>query len=421
MEVYKFGGASVKDANAIRNLHRIIISAGTEQLLVVISAIGKTTNALEQVVYAHYHDTGEAFVQLQRIKEVHKDIARDLELEDLLRSGLLDDLFVEAEWLLEDTVHDSYDYLYDQIVAIGELLSTRIVAAFLEKNELPVVWIDVRDVIKTDDSYRNASVDWTVTAANINAIIRPLITSGKIVLTQGFIGSTTELNTSTLGREGSDYTGAILASEVNATSLTVWKDVPGIMTADPHVDKSARLLLKLDYLEALEMTYYGAKVIHPKTIKPLMDKSIPLLVRSFHNPVQHGTSVSSFPDEQYPPLKVVLEDQILLRLSTLDFTFVVENHFSEVFQLVVKHKIKIHLLKNLALSLSLVISPAPEHLRAFIDDLKTIFDVSEERGLKLYTIRHFKPEDINHIKKSGILLIEEYSSETAQLLVQCTS
>ena len=418
MQVYKFGGASVKDVEGIRNLERIIANTDAKKLLVVVSAMGKTTNALEKVVQAHYHQTGQAFTLLQAIKLQHKRIAENMQLHSLLHQGLLDDLFVEAEWLLEDSVQDTYDYLYDQIVALGELLATRIVAAYLQQKGHPVVWMDVRDVIKTDDTYRSATVDWDSTKEKVREVVRPHTDADRLVITQGFIASTSELNTITLGREGSDFTGAILASLLRASSYTVWKDVPGVMTTDPDFDQSARLIPRLDYLEALEMTYYGAKVIHPKTIKPLMDASIPMWVRSFQDPYSDSTLVASFPDEKYPSIKVVLHHQTLLRLSSLDFKFVVEDHLSEVFQLAVKHKIEIHYFKNLALSLSLVISPAPEHQQPFIHDLERTFKVSQKTGLELFTIRHFEIHEITKLKESGSLMIEEYSGDTAQLLVE---
>lgn len=417
MEVYKFGGASIKDVPAIKNLGRIIHTKGTENLLLVVSAMSKTTNQLEAVVNAHHLGDGKALALLQDIKEKHKQVAGALQLEDLLRQGILDDLFVEAEWLLEDPVQDAYDYLYDQIVAIGELLSSRIVAAYLNQVGIPAEWLDARDIIKTDDCYRNANIDWLRTDEKMDQLVKPLLDRGKIVLTQGFIASTLELNTITLGREGSDYTGAIFASILDAKALTVWKDVPGIMTGDPDLDPRAQLLPRLDYREALEMTYYGAKVIHPKTLKPLMDKSIPLYVRSFRDQGKEGTKVSSFPEESYPSIKVVLHQQTLLTLTTLDFTFVVEDHLNEVFQVAVANKISIHFLKNLALSLSLVVEPDHRHLENFISDLKETFAITRNEGIELCTLRHFKPADIDKVKSGRKVYIEEYSADTAQLVL----
>ncbi|MCB0686088.1 MAG: aspartate kinase, partial [Saprospiraceae bacterium] len=252
MKVFKFGGASVRDEQSIKNLGSIVKSIiQKEPLVLVISAIGKTTNALEEVVNDFYFNRGDAIEKLQKIKEQHHQIASALGLEQLLNSGVLNDLFVEAEWLLEDEIEDPYDYIYDQIVAIGELLSTRIVQAYLaEKMDRHSIWVDARDVIKTDDCYREGTPDWHNTDQKIRQFIQPALDQQKTVVIAGFIGSTTENNTITLGREGSDFTAAILASLLKAESLTVWKDVPGIMTADPHVFSDAKLLPEIDYREA---------------------------------------------------------------------------------------------------------------------------------------------------------------------------
>lgn len=416
MEVFKFGGASVRDAAAVRNLGQIVRDHSGQELVIVVSAMGKTTNALEEVTRLFF-EGGDAMAQLQDLKREHVEVAQQLGLQQLLDEGTLEDLFVEAEWLLEDEVRDSYDYIYDQIVAIGELLATRLVWAYLSSLGLPVVWIDARDVIKTDDTYRSGRVDWSVTSRKADEIIRPLIESGAMVVIAGFIASTPNNNTITLGREGSDFSAAILAAILNGTAVTVWKDVPGIMTCDPHLFNDARLLPEIDYREAIEMTYYGAKVIHPKTIKPLMDHQIPLYVRSFQQPNVNGTVVSSFKALNYPPVTVVLENQSLIQLSTRDFTFVTEDHFSEIFQLAVRHKIRIHLVENLALSLSLIIQPDTIRVDAFVSDLQNSFEVSRTDNLLLYTIRHFKEPLVDQLKKNRKVYIEEYNATTAQLVL----
>jgi aspartate kinase len=417
MEVFKFGGASVLDDIAIRNLGKIIDAHKSDELVIVVSAMGKTTNALEEVVNTFYYGTGDAFRKLQNLKNDHLEIARKLDLRQLIRDGILEDLFVEAEWLLEDKVHDTFDYIYDQIVAIGELLSTRLVHAYLETIGLATVWIDARDVIKTDDTYRAAKVDWELTSRKIDQFIRPAILTGRRIVIAGFIASTLENNTITLGREGSDYSAAILTAILEARALTVWKDVPGIMTCDPHLFEDARLIPKIDYKEAIEMTYYGAKVLHPRTIKPLMDKNIPLFVRSFSQPDLNGTVVASYPDVKYPPVMVMLEHQSLLQLFTRDFTFVVEDHFSEIFQLAVKHKIRIHLLENLAVSLSLVVQSDAEHVDAFVVDLLIDFKVVRTDQLMLCTIRHFEKSIVDEVRKKHKVYIEEYNATTAQLVL----
>ncbi|MBK8501792.1 MAG: aspartate kinase [Saprospiraceae bacterium] len=417
MEVFKFGGASVKDEEGIRNLARIVQTQRSKDIVLVVSAMGKTTNALEQVADAFYQGKADAQEKLRNLKSEHLKVAAQLDLSSLIEQGVLNDLFVEAEWLIEDEVHDSYDYIYDQIVAIGELLSTRVVEAYLRCIGLPSVWIDARDVIKTDDNYRSAELDWEKTSEKVDQIVRPVLEEGQIAVIAGFIGSTPENNTITLGREGSDYTAAILAAILKAESLSVWKDVPGIMTADPHLFDDAKLMPEIDYREAIEMTYYGARVIHPKTIKPLMDQQIPLLVRSFAQPEINGTVVHTFSHIKYPPVKVLLSNQTLLQLYTRDFTFVIEDHFSEVFRLAVAHKIRIHMLENLALNLSLVIQSDLSHVQPFVDALQASFDVVRTDGLDLCTIRHFETAVVNSLKLNRKVYIEEYNATTAQLVL----
>lgn len=355
--------------------------------------------------------------KLQKIKETHLEVAAELGLAPMIDSGILNDLFVEAEWLLEDEIEDSFDYIYDQIVAIGELLSTRLVHAYLSSIGVENTWLDARDVIKTDDTYREGRLDWEQTKHKIHQLIRPLIDQGELIVLAGFIGSTPENNNITLGREGSDYTGAIIASILKTESLTVWKDVPGIMTADPDLFPDARLLSEIDYEEAIEMTFYGAKVIHPKTIKPLMDSNIPLLVRSFANPSDIGTTVSSFSDLEYPTIKVLLQDRTLLQLFSRDFTFIFEDHLSTLFRLAVENKIRIQLMENLALNLSLVIESNPENISAFIHALENDFKVVQTDNLELYTIRHYDEKTMEEIKTGRKIYIEEYNATTAQLLL----
>lgn len=418
MRVFKFGGASVKDAEGIRNLGKILQMTSIDKpSMLVVSAMGKTTNALEEVVDDFYFGKGAASVKLKSIRDQHLSIAKSLQLNELLDSGVLSDTFVEAEWLIEDEIEDPYDYIYDQIVAIGELLSSRLVHAYLKSLGIKVAWIDARDIIKTDDVYRSGNINWQLTNQKVCDSLGPKLDKGEMVITAGFIGSTLENNTITLGREGSDYTGAILAAIFKADALTVWKDVPGIMTADPHRFTDAVLLPEIDYLEAIEMTFYGAKVIHPKTIKPLMDHQIPLYVKSFKKPELPGTVVKSYPDLKYPTIRVVLENQTLLQLSTLDSTFIFEDHLSAVFERATRHKIRIQMLENLALNLSLVIQAADEHIQEFKDELGNEFEIRQIDDLELFTIRHYHPNTVAEIKNGRTVYIEEYNATTAQLLV----
>lgn len=418
MKIFKFGGASIKDANGIRHLSGILKQNLSEPpQVVVVSAMGKTTNALEEVMQDYFEQRATAQDKLREIKERHLRIAAELDLPGILNEGTLSDIFVEAEWLIEDEVRDPYDYLYDQIVAIGELLSTRLVHAYLRSQGMPVAWVDARDVIKTDDTYRNGKLDWERTAQKISQFLHPHLETQEIVVIAGFIGSTPENNTITLGREGSDYTGALLASLLGAESLTVWKDVPGIMTADPHLFPDAELLPRIDYQEAIEMTFYGAKVLHPKTMKPLMEKGIPLYVRSFENPELPGTVVRDFPSLTYPPIKVVLEDQTLLQMSTLDHTFIFEDHLSAVFRLATEHRIRVQMMENLALNLSLVVQADQTHLEEFKKALQNDFVIRQVDHLQLFTIRHFNLPIVESIKTGRKVYIEEYNASTAQLLI----
>jgi aspartate kinase len=296
IQVYKFGGVSVQQAEAVKNVASIIEKAGTTPTVVVISAAGKSTNALEQVwerlIVADRKGALEALVQ---VKNYHEQIMRPLfdDSDDVY--ALVNDLFVEIEWVIEDDLHPDVDYIYDQIVSVGELISSRILAEYLTKAGQLVEWIDIRDVIRTDNTYRDAVVDWNYTRTAVAQKVKPLLDAGKKVIVQGFIGGTSENFTTTLGREGSDYTASVMANCLDADKLVIWKDVPGIMTADPRLFKEVTLLETLSYREAIEMTYYGAKVLHPKSIKPIQNKNIPLYVRSFLNPDKPGTKINTSP------------------------------------------------------------------------------------------------------------------------------
>jgi len=311
IEVHKFGGASVKDAAGITTVSNIIAELPVSSLIVV-SATGKTTNALEQVVHHYMNQTGEANTLLSEIKKAHVTILHELGLasEEVLADVM--DTFVEIDWILEDEVQDDYDYVYDQIVSVGELISSKMLAYQCQKAGLPVVWVDARGLIITDNTYREAKVDWQLTQGNVQREVAVAAGQQQTLITQGFIGSSTENFTTTLGREGSDYSAGILAYCMDAASLTIWKDVPGVLTADPRLFDNVTKLDRLDYREAIEMTYYGAKVIHPKTIKPLQNKNIPLYVKPFGEPQASGTIITSGVVAQYPPVVVIEQNQLLV-------------------------------------------------------------------------------------------------------------
>lgn len=307
MEVFKFGGASLKDAAGYQRMLGLVLEY-PGQLLVVISALGKTTNALEEVVASYLGQDGRAFDLLTAIKERHFEIISQLNMQDQLLLDLLNELSVEIEWMLEDEPDQSEAYIYDQIVGVGEMWSSAIFEALLRRHGKPSVWIDVRDIIKTDDRHRAAQIQWDPTAENVRQTIHPHINNGRVVVTQGFVGATNDNYTTTLGREGSDFSGAVLASLCAANRLTVWKDVPGIMTADPDLDDKATLIHEIDYAVARKMAFYGAKVVHPKTMKPMAEKGIPITVRSFKDFDNPGTTIGYFDNISYPVMTMVRQN-----------------------------------------------------------------------------------------------------------------
>ncbi|MGL4598876.1 MAG: aspartate kinase, partial [Bacteroidia bacterium] len=345
MKVFKFGGASVKDAEAVKNVAEILKRFPDEQLLVVISAMGKTTNALERLTHAFFYKKEDPLPILEEIRQYHIGILQ--ELFDNPQHPVFDELhntIVELEWAIEDEPTHTYDCEYDQIVSLGELISTKIVAAYLQHVGIKSTWRDIRDVIKTDNTYREGKVDWALTEKLIREDFLPALQNSKtgIIITQGFLGVTSENFTTTLGREGSDYTAAILAYCTDAEGVTIWKDVSGVLNADPKWFDETQLIPQLTYQDAIELTYYGATVIHPKTIKPLQNKNIPLYVRSFLNPEKEGTKIHHTQTPLPIPCFIFKVDQVLLTISPRDFSFIVEENLSSIFNLFSKHGVKIN-------------------------------------------------------------------------------
>jgi len=418
MKVFKFGGASIKDANAIRNVAHILQSYRQEKLVIVVSAMGKTTNALEAVVNAHAKFAGNAQELYDAVKEQHYTILRELfEANDEVFS-IVNDTFVEGEWVLDEAPNEDYDYMYDQLVCMGELVSTRILAAYLNKAGLPTQWLDARDVVQTDNTYREGWVNWEKTKANAQKIVPPMLESGGFVLTQGFIGSTSENFTTTLGREGSDYSAAIFSHCLDAESMTIWKDVPGVLNADPRLFENVLKLDRLSYKEAIEMTYYGATVIHPKTIKPLQNKSIPMYVKSFLDPSGEGTEISSDTEDTYPPIVMVEKNQALLHISTLDYSFVAEHHMARLFSKLANQRIFVNSMQNTAISFTICVPNVPERIDKFIKEISDEFKVRKEEHLELITIRHYTQDTIDNLKKGKIVLFEERIRNTTQMVVR---
>jgi aspartate kinase len=418
MKVFKFGGASVKDAAGLQNVASILKRFQNEQLVIIVSAMGKNTNALEAVLASHAKQDGKAQELYDAIKESHYDLCRALfDANDEVFSAV-NDTFVEGEWVLEEAPSDNYDYMYDQLVSVGELVSSKILAAYLNKAGLKTQWLDARDVVATDNTYREGWVIWDKTKANAQKMVPPMLAQGGFVVTQGFIGSTSENFTTTLGREGSDYSASIFSHCLDAESMSIWKDVPGVLNADPRLFEHVIKLDRISYREAIEMTYYGASVIHPKTIKPLQNKNIPLYVKSFIDPDGVGTEISSDNEETYPPIIVVEKNQALLHISTLDYSFVAEHHMARLFGKAADLRLFVNMMQNTAISFTICVPNIPDRLEKFIKDVSDEFKVKMEEGLELLTIRHYNEETIANLKKGKMVLFEERIRNTLQMVVK---
>ena len=416
MNVFKFGGASVKDADAVRNVARILQKTGTESTVVVVSAMGKTTNALERVVAAYFNTPHQMHQELLEIKAMHLSIVKALFEKTETIALRIQELFGEMERFLNHNKSPHYSFVYDQLVSYGELLSTSIIHHYLLANGLPNDWLDARRCVKTDAYYRNAHLNWDTTQQRIKEQIQPK----NLTITQGFIGSDTHNFTTTLGREGSDYTAAIFAYALNAVSVTIWKDVPGVLNADPrHFDQTV-LLEQISYREAIELAFYGASVIHPKTLQPLQRKEIPLFVKSFANPENSGTAVSKGKTlVPKTPCFIVKQEQVLLRLSSLDFSFIVEDTIRDIFALLHEYQMRVELIQNSAISFSVCLSNKYHRLEELLQALRSNFKVQLYEDVTLYTIRHFNDTAIRRIKsKKETVLLEQRTQETLQLVVQ---
>lgn len=418
IEVFKFGGASIKDAEGIRNVGRILQEHRHQSLVIVVSAMGKTTNALEKVVEAHAAQDGQAQGLLDDLKKQHYLVAQELLGNEHEVFALLNDTFVEVDWVLEEPPHDNYDYMYDQIVPAGELAASRIVLAYLNAIDLPTQYLDARDIILTDDIFREGWVQWEETVARARRQVPPLLEQGGFVLTQGFIGSTTENFSITLGREGSDYTAAIFSFCLDAQSMTIWKDVPGVLTGDPRVFKNVVKLDRLSYREAIEMTYYGAKVIHPKTIKPLQNKSIPLYVKSFLDPTGTGTLITSDVDDTYPSIVSLEKEQALLQVSTRDFSFVAEHHMSYLFNIIAELRLQVNLMQNSAINFNICVNDIDDKVDLFAQKISENFNVLIDRDLELITVRHAQPDLLDSLRRGKLVLLEERHRGTVQMVVK---
>jgi len=422
MKVFKFGGASVSTADRIKKVGAILENHSNEKLLVVVSAMGKTTNALEKVVEGFYNGNMQHALELfHAIKNDHLAIVH--QLGELTNSPLtthhsLIDFFTEVEWLLHDKPVRSFDYYYDQVVCIGEILSSAIVSAYLNSVGISNQWVDVRDVFRTDDNFRDARIDWPFTAQRVNENIVPLFKQTNIVLTQGFIGATDENESTTLGREGSDYSAAVFANLLDAENQTIWKDVQGVMNADPKQYANAKWIKELNYQEVIEMAYYGAQVIHPKTIKPLQNKNIPLYVRSFIQPDDEGTCIQGKNLNHLPPIIVYKQKQVLIELKSKDFSFVGEGLTAEVDEIFRSIKFKPNLIQTAAISILCVVDDYSDKVQEFALKASNSFDVNVSKDLTLLTIRHYDEQVLSELLGSKETLLRQQTPDTIQVLIK---
>ena len=411
--IYKFGGASIKDADSIKNVLEIVQERKIDKLYIIFSAIGKVTNMLEELVdlYASFQDTS---TQLSKIKKFHYNIMDQLFSRDDKIFEVINNLFIEIEWILEEEYNSEYDYNYDQIVSVGELLSTNIMSAYLQKNDCINTLIDARDIIKTNDNFRSADIDWDLTESSIRTI-----KESDIMITQGFIGCTKQNSTTTLGREGSDFTAAILAYFLDVYELVIWKDVPGILNADPRFFNNTQKFKILPFEEAIELAFYGAKVIHPRTIQPLKKKSIPLTVKSFIDLKSSGTVIKKTNKiEPAVPSYIVKEDQVLISISDKSLDFIIEKHLSSIFSLFYDNGIRVNMMQNSAVSFSVCVDNDKHKIPNLLDILNKKFDVYYNQDLTLITIRHYTDLIVSDFLKGRDIILEQRTRSTLQLIMK---
>ena len=415
MKIFKFGGASVKDAEGVKNVANLLQKVGYDDVLIVISAMGKMTNAFEKITEAYHQKKKELSLYIDEVRSFHYTIIDQLFGRSHKVYDDVEMLFMSMAGFMIKNKSTDYDYIYDQLVSYAELISTKIVSHYLTEQNIKNDWIDVREVIITDSSYREGKVDWVKTEKNITEKILP----NNLYITQGFIAKDAYGNTTTLGREGSDYSAAIFAYSLDAENLTIWKDVPGVLNADPRYFKESQLLHGMSYTEAIELAFYGASVIHPKTLQPLQRKKIPLLVKSFLKPEEAGTIIiDSALIEPYVPCFIVKKEQILLSISSLDFSFIVEQNISEIFGLLHQYKMKVNLIQNSAISFSVCIEDKYLKINALLSELKTKFDIEMFENATLFTIRHFNDKAIETIEKDNKVLLKQIAKETVQIVIQ---
>ena len=421
MKVFKFGGASVKDAGAVRNVAHILSLYKADKITVIISAMGKTTNAMETIVDALWNKQETVYENLVEERRLfHLSIMNDLfNKKDHYIFGMINKLFEDLKLKSKQPISFNYNYEYDQIVSLGEVASTMIVAAFLEQESMKATWADARKLIRTNNAYREGNVDWKITEDLITKDFKSEFEKYDIQITQGFIGHTSEGFTTTLGREGSDYTAGIFAYCLNAESVTIWKDVPGMLNADPKWFDNTIKLDKISFKEAIELAYYGATVIHPKTIKPLQNKGIPLYVKSFIDPQASGTVIQEDMDfDHLVPSFIFKMNQLYLSITPKDFSFIVEENLSDIFKRLSELNAKINLMQNSALSFAVALDHDKIDVQTLLEKFQSTYNVKYQEGLELVTIRHYDTPTLDRVLDGKELIIEQKSKQTVRILMK---
>lgn len=416
MRVFKFGGAAVKDTAGVRNVVKVLKQVGYQDVFLVVSAMGKMTNAFEKLTEAYFFNTDQLPKYIDEVRAYHYEIINELfqsNTNEILSE--VERLFTEMTQFMIRNESKNYSFVYDQMVSFAELFSTKIVSAYLNEVGIENDWLDVRNCIETNSDYRDAKVNWELTEQQI----RTNVNDKKLQITQGFIGRDANRDTTTLGREGSDYTAAIFAYCLNADSVTIWKDVDGVLNADPRHFQETTLLQRISYTEAIELAFYGASVIHPKTLQPLQRNEIPLYVKSFKQPEKKGTLVAK--GERISPeipCFIIKKDQILLSISSLDFSFIVERNISEIFSLIHEKKMKVNLIQNSAISFSICLEDKYQNFDKLISSLQPQFKIDFHKGVSLYTVRHFSLDSIEQIEHNNKVLLKQITKETVQIVIE---
>ncbi len=416
MRVFKFGGASIKNAEAVRSLEKIV-KMFSDQLVVVISAMGKTTNALEKVTEDYYHRKASLTESLNFVKDYHDAIISDLFPDKSHRVyGDIDHIYRKLEEKLEEEPSLHYNFEYDQIVCYGEILSTKIVYHYLQSAKLKVKWMDIRKYLKTDNNYREAKLDYEISEDYVREAFH--FRDASIYITQGFIGSTINNLSTTLGREGSDFTAAVLAYFLNLKEVTIWKDVPGVLNADPKYFEDTVKLEKISYIDAIELAYYGTSVIHPKTVQPLQRKNILLHIRSFIDPHLPGTVIGDDSYDTLIPSFIFKLNQVLIEIFPRDLSFIAEDSLETIFGSFARYSLKINMMQNSAVSFKVLVNDDATRLNPVISDLQKVFNVEVLRGLELITIRYYDDATIERVMKNKDLVLEQRNKQTIQMVVK---